>query len=188
MPFSKEKRHAEKSLALIRAIVKEKWGVELDTLYPALVARIGQTDFQFELTPLLRDDENGRVVLLGSEKGESLVIDGGSLYRADGGMVDKYEYNLMSALVRAVISGGEEAGKTRTKDGIKLKEVFGDWARIGYLFDTIPLVPQVGLAARTYIVDFTSGDSQEAGMLRCFSFLLSADWGKSFALGGAVND
>lgn len=188
MPFSKEKRSAERALTQIRAIVKERWGVELPVLYPALVARIGQTDFQFELTPLLRDDENGKVVLFGSEEGESLVINGGRLYRADGGMVDKYEYNLTSALVRAVTSGGDEAGKRRLKDSSKLSETFGEWARISYLFDTIPLVPQAGLPARTYIVDFSSGDNAEAGLLRCFSFLLSSDWQKKFVLGGAVRD
>lgn len=187
MPFDKERKNAERALTRIRAIVKERWGVELEVLYPALVARMGQIDYQFELTPLLRDDENGRVSLLGSQDGESLEIEGGNLYWGNNGRTLRYAYTMESALVLPVVVGGGDAAAKRTKDLAKLGESFKERARIEYLFDTIPQVLQVGLPARTYIVDFSCGDSVEAGLLRCFSFLLTANWGRMFVLGGAAS-
>lgn len=184
MAFSKESEAAEILKKRLGAKVKEIWGVEWGDLYPGFVVRAG-LDAGIEVTPLLRDDDNGVVRLLGSNEDGFLNIIGGDLY-GDGRSGDEpFTVGFQSWLVRMAVRGSDDS-YNREQDEERISQVFPSYAaKVTYLFDCIPGDTKIGVHSRVYILTFPAlAWMNTEALIAAYAFLDDLPVTKGVALGG----
>lgn len=179
MAFTKERTSADQLRGVLVEKIKKCWGVDFEKVYPAVIVRTG-LGASLEVTPLLRHDENGSVVMLGSDEESFLKIFDGDLYRNDEIETDNFRFEFESTLIRVLKR--EYSDSALREDRTKIQAVFPG-AKISYLFDSIPGEMGLGLPSKVFILTFPHHAWMNVdAMLVAYSFLVHPE-----AMAGVVS-